>query len=199
MSESHAAAPAPEDTDKAPAPSTATEGRYVSYSGGSQGWIDNSGVLKSERANTYRFFSVLDAELVRARQSQRKGNKANKRRSVRYELDPDPQVNLKWATLHKRGACKDLSDHGMRVQIVNEDLPLRKGDKVVCEILGKGGENTLLELPCMVMKAEKTGKLRTVWSFGMAFPALAPEQQAILADLIGSVEEQTSGTPSVTP
>ncbi len=163
------------------------EGRYIPYSGGCMGWFENSGVLKSELPNNYLYHTALDKDLVRARMFERTGDKANRRRSSRRNLETELTVLLMWGSESKPSVCKDISLHGMRVQIVNEEIALRKDDKINCQIQDKAGGEPV-QLNCTVMWAEKSGKTRFVWTCGLAFSAVTPEQEARIKQMGGLTE-----------
>lgn len=160
------------------------EGRYIPYAGGCMGWYENSGVLKSELPNNYLFHTALNKDLVRARMFERTGDKANRRRSARRNLETELTVVLTWGSESKPSNCKDISLHGMRVQIVNAEITLRKDDKTTCQIQDKAGGEAL-NLNCTVMWAEKTGKARFIWTLGLAFTSVTPEQEARLKEIGG--------------
>lgn len=191
MSETQTGAPTGQESAGTPAAGqTLSDQRYIPYSGGCLGWYENSGVLKVEKPNNYQFFTALDADLVRARQFERTGSKVNKRRARRKELDPEMKITLKWGKDSKSAVCKDLSVHGMRAQIIDEQVTLKKDDKVQLQVHDKSGRTLLLDLACTVMWAEKAGKLRAIWTFGVTFPTLTADQVLKVKDLGGLVDEE---------
>ncbi len=190
MSETQAGAPTGQEAASKPAGGQVlSDQRYIPYSGGCLGWFENSGVMKVEKPNNYQFFAALDADLVRARQFERTGSKVNKRRSRRKELDPEMKITLKWGKDSKTAMCKDLSAHGMRVQIIDEQVTLKKDDKVQLQVHDKSGRTLLLDLACAVMWAERAGKLRAIWTFGVTFPTLTAEQVDKVRELGGLMDE----------
>ncbi len=40
------------------------KGRYIPYGGGSLGWFENSGVLKCEKGNNYKFHTAIDSRVI---------------------------------------------------------------------------------------------------------------------------------------
>jgi hypothetical protein len=182
MSETQAVAPVVDASQN--------DGRYIPYGGGCLGWHENSGVMKVELPNNYRFYAAIDPDLVRARQFEREGKKTNKRRSERKELTPDLPITLKWGKDAKEAMAKDLSIHGLRVQFVNDEVALKKDEKVTVLFNDKSGRNVLLEMVCTVMWAEKSGRIRTIWNFGVGFPTLTPEQEAKIKEIGGLTDEQ---------
>jgi PilZ domain len=182
MSETQTAATVVTDTQH--------DGRYIPYGGGCMGWFENSGVLKAEVPNHYTFFSAVDPELVRAKMFERAGTMVNKRRAERKEMTPELPITLKWGKDAKQAVGKDLSIHGMKVQFVNDEVALKKDDKVTVLLHDKTGRSMLMELSCSVMWAEKTGRLRTIWNFGVGFPTLTPEQVEKIKEIGGLTDEQ---------
>jgi hypothetical protein len=180
-------APAPQAPAEPASGGTHYEGRYIPYAGGCMGWYQHSGVLKSELPNNYRFDTALDKDLVRARMFERTGDKTNRRRSARRNVEPELTVMLEWGSESKSSNCKDMSLHGMRVQIVNEEIALRKDDKINCQIPDKAGGEPL-KLSCTVMWAEKSGRARLIWTCGLAFVSVTPEQEARLKQIGGLTE-----------
>jgi hypothetical protein len=161
------------------------DGRYIPYSGGSMGWFENSGVLNSERMNNYVFRTAMDGDLVRAKQYQRAGMQTEKRRSERKALAQELSVTLKSAREEHTVRVGDLSAHGMKVNFAGDQIHLNRLDKVSCRFPpGKGGVPAL-ELECIVIHAEKTGRSRTVWIFGLDFGPMSPAQAAALAKIGG--------------
>jgi len=194
MTETQAASdtPAAALTDQAAGSPEVVEGRYtgryVPYSGGSLGWFENSGVLKSEIPNNYTFYTAVDANMVRSRQYERAGKLINKRRVTRKEIQPEMPIAILHGREAKPAVCKDLSVQGMRFVAINEELTFKKTDTITCRFLDKS-ERVLIELPCTVMWAEKTGRMRTIWNVGVAFPDLTAEQQATIKK-IGEIKDE---------
>ena len=181
MSETQTQAPAPAANAPESSAESATSyvGRYIPYGGGCLGWYENSGVLKTEIPNNYTFYTAIDPELVRARQHAREGSRVEKRRATRKDFEPELSLSLVYGGEDKAAVCKDLSLQGMRVVCVGEDIAFKKGDKVTCRFPQKSGR-ILLELACTIVWAEKSGRIRTIWSFGASFPTLTTEQQAAI-------------------
>ena len=188
MSETQAETPAEQAAGSSEVVEGRYVGRYIPYSGGCMGWFENSGVLKEEIPNNYTFHTAIDADMVRARQFERAGKLVNKRRMARKDLASELPITILHGREGKPAMCKDLSLHGMRVASVNEELTFKKDDKVTCQFPDKAGR-VLLELVCTVMWAEKGGRMRTIWTFGAAFPTLTPEQQETVKK-IGDLKDE---------
>ena len=129
------------------------DGRYIPYSGGSLGWFENSGVLKSERVNNYAFSTVLDGDLVRAKQYVRAGMQTEKRRSQRKEPVQELLVTLKSSTEEQTARVVDLSAEGLKVTYVGDQTHLNELDKVACRFPPATG-GVPLELECTVVHKE---------------------------------------------
>ncbi len=152
---------------------TTPDGRYIPYSGGIMGWFENSGVLKKELPNNYRFHTMIDAGSVRRKLFERwgSGEKVNRRISTRHDLDDQVEVTLAWGDLTARGATQDFSTHGLRLQVEQDgELGLSKGDEIQVQIFDKpeGGEK-LFDIPSQVMWVTHAGRKRPTWSLGVAF------------------------------
>jgi len=187
MSETNTTAPAAPQEQAPDAKSTEghhqADGRYIPYAGGSLGWYENSGVLKTETRNNYQFRSVIDGQMVRAKQHQRVGSHTDKRRSERKSVQQEVSAVVKTPKEEKTTRVLDISKHGVRVQYVGDDLVLKNAEKVACRFLAPGGGAALLEVTCTVVHSEKTGRTRTLWHYGLDFPELSPEQTASLEKL----------------
>jgi hypothetical protein len=180
--------PAPANPDEGKSPRAAdagesqhqADGRYIPYAGGSLGWYENSGVLAGEARNNYKYFTAMDADMVRAKQYLRAGLRAEKRRSTRRILKEALVVSVKSSKETKQLRVIDISKHGAKIQYSGDDIVLKNSEKVTCQFLEKEGGNLLLELRCTVVRSEKIGKTRTLWNFGLDFPLMTPEQAAQL-------------------
>jgi hypothetical protein len=166
-----------------PQPGVQADGRYIPYTGGSLGWFENCGVSEVEVPNDYQFFTALDADWVRLTQLQRSGMRQNKRRSVRQGLNPETTVTLIAGKQPQAAKCKDFSASGMCVQVIAEQEAVHKGDSIRVQVHDKSGRNLLLELTGSVAWVEKSGRTRTVWAFGIAFPELMSDQAARVQEL----------------
>jgi hypothetical protein len=187
MTETQAVAPAEQAAGASPVVEGRYEGRYIPYSGGCMGWFENSGVLKTEIPNNYTFYAAIDSNMVRARQFERAGKLVNKRRVKRKEIQPEMSISIVHGGESKPAVCKDLSVGGTRFVIVDEEMTFKKDDKVTCQFPDKSG-HVLIELVCTVMWVEKAGRMRTIWSVGVAFPALTSEQEGIIKK-IGDIKD----------
>jgi hypothetical protein len=159
------------------------DGRYIPYGGGSLGWYENSGVPAAEQRNNYKFHTAMDADIIRAKQYLRSGLRAEKRRSARRVVAEELGVTLKSAKETKSLRVIDISKHGAKVQYSGDDVGLKNGDRVVCMFHLGASKEIALELMCTVVRAEKTGKTRTLWNFGIDFPLMKDPQIAKLKEL----------------
>ncbi|MFI5399912.1 MAG: PilZ domain-containing protein [SAR324 cluster bacterium] len=170
-----------------------SEGRYIPYSGGSLGWFENSGVLTVEKRNNYLFHTVMDPAMVRAKQIQRSGVHAEKRRSARHEQGADLSATVLVAKEQKTLRVLDLSLHGAKLQFTGAAIALHETEKAVFRFHDAPGGAPLLELPCTIARVEQmVGRMRTLWIIGIAFQRLAPEQTKTLRR-IGKLDEPPAG------
>ena len=154
-----------------------SEGRYIPYSGGSLGWFENSGVLKCEKGNNYKFYTAIDTTLVRQKLFDRWGAEVNKRIDDRVVVDRETPVMLTWESGVAQAVTKDLSSHGLRLQL-SEDPDLAKGDKVIVHVKEKeDSETELMVLESEIMWTARVGKRRMVWNIGLVFSDISPEQE----------------------
>lgn len=160
-----------------------SDGRYIPYGGGILGWFENSGVLKKELPNNYRFNTVLDPAVVRKKQFERWGEIQNRRSEDRIRVVPEVKVMLTFGKEKREASTKDLSAHGMRTQFL-EELPVKKGDPVKVGVFDPVKKKLALEVEGSVMWMEKSGKLRTVWNMGIGFPSLSEEQSENLKKVL---------------
>ena len=110
---------------------TLADGRYVPHSGGLMGWFENAGVLKSERANNYGFHTALDAQAVRDKLFERwsDGENINRRASARHDVGREVRATLGWSGGTAKAKLKDYSHHGLRMEVLEEEFGLQKGDE----------------------------------------------------------------------
>ena len=151
---------------------TLEDGRYVPHSGGLMGWFENSGVLKYEQANNYRFHTALSAEAVRSKLFERwsDGENINRRASGRHELNREVNATLAWTGGTFRAVLKDYSRHGFKMQIIEEVFGLNKGDETRMRIYsGPDREHIEFEINSRVMWISSSGREQTVWSVGLMF------------------------------
>lgn len=152
---------------------TTPDGRYIPYSGGIMGWFENSGVLRKEVPNNYRFHTIIDASSVRRKLFERwgSGEKVNRRISARHDLETQVELTLAWGEYTAPATTKDFSTHGLRLQVRQEgDLHLSKGDGLQVQIFEtpEGGKK-LFDIPSQVMWVTRAGRKRPVWGLGVAF------------------------------
>ena len=100
------------------------DGTYIPLSGGQRGWFDNSGVLKSEADNRYRFREAVDADSFKHKILERIET-FNRRDSDRYQVElwvrhSDP-AHPDLSVTH-RAYCMDLSLRGAKLR-VRTDIP----------------------------------------------------------------------------
>lgn len=155
------------------------EGRYIPYSGGIMGWFENSGVLKSELPNNYLFYTALDDEQVRITQFQRWGERFN-RRGDRRRVRRETEVELRWGEHTVRGTTRDISTHGVRLQLT-QAVPLTKGARVNTALLEPGTGEVMADAPGTVVWFEHIGKVRAVWQAGISFGPLDEESRQRLS------------------
>jgi hypothetical protein len=183
MTETNAEATAAQPGTPEVAGDHTADGRYIPYGGGILGWFENSGILKKELANNYKFNTVLDIALVRKKQFDRWGEVQNRRAEDRVRVIPEVKVTLIYGKEKREATTKDLSAHGMRMQFL-EELSIKKGDIVKVGVHDPVKKKVALEVDANVMWMEKSGKLRAVWNMGIGFPTLSEEQSADLTKIL---------------
>ncbi len=162
---------------------TTEEGRYIPYSGGSMGWFENSGVLKSELPNDYTFYTVMTSDRVRSKQFQRWGDRFN-RRGDKRRFKRMTGVTLSLGKQRVRGTSRDVSRHGVRIQFLDE-VVLEKGNVVELKMhQDEASEAVVFACSAKVVWCERVGKIRPVWNVGMTFEGLTPEQDEQLKPLL---------------
>ena len=89
---------------------TTSDGRYIPYSGVIMTWYENSGVLKCEAPNGYRFHEMVDAESVRMKLFERWGGGENisRRVSDRHALKRPNKLEL--VTSYRQKAISAAKD-----------------------------------------------------------------------------------------
>ena len=166
---------------------TTSDGRYIPYSGGIMTWHENSGVLKCEAPNKYRFHEMVDAESVRMKLFERWGGGENvSRRASDRQLLRRP-INIELVTSSGQKAistAKDYSSHGLRLQLQGDDtIHLSKGDKIRVVIQdGPNSERTLFDIASQVMWAMEVGKTQATVSLGIAFMDLSSDTRRSLLE-----------------
>jgi PilZ domain len=174
-----AAAPVAEAEAAGEGQETTEEGRYIPYSGGSMGWFENSGVLKSELGNNYLFYTAMASDRVRSKQFQRWGERFN-RRGGRQRFRAMTGISLGSGRGGARGTTRDISRHGVRVQFLSE-VTLKKGDETPLRIhQDEQSDAVAVEVSARVVWSERIGRIRPVWNLGLTFENVTPEQEELL-------------------
>jgi hypothetical protein len=181
-------APAPVALRQAPAKTKAgtdstQQGRYIPYGGGSAGWFENSGVLKSEHRNNYRFRQEMDLPEVRAKQFLRWGETAN-RRAGSPRAERKLAINLVQGGTSRQVLTQDMTDRGVRLQFMDE-ANLSEGENCIVELLSPGDNAVLASLDAQVIWVEEERLKRSVWNVGLFFPHPSAESLAVLGSLLG--------------
>ena len=112
------------------------DGRYVPHSGGMMGWFENSGVSRNERSNNYLFHTALDVAAVREKLFERwsDGENINRRASARHDVERDVRATLGWTGGTVTAKLKDYSYHGLRMQILEEELLAGAYETLLAEV-----------------------------------------------------------------
>ena len=143
---------------------TSAEGRYIPYGGGSLGWFENSGVLKCEQGNDYKFHTAIDTQKVRQKLFDRWGNDVSRRMEERHDVEKETAVRITWGGQSYDAETKDLSAHGLRLQLL-DDPSLNKGDRIGVQIYRKKDyKDELFAVESEVMWVARVGKRRMVWN-----------------------------------
>lgn len=150
------------------------EGRYIPYGGGIMGWFENSGVMKSELGNNYRFHELMQSDAVRTTQFQRWGQRTN-RRTVDKRYRKDRGVVMLLDDKEVQGTSRDISGHGLRIQFLAEPN-VQKGSECHLKLYESESGPEIVEMDARVVWSEKIGKIRPVWNVGMTFTDLSEEQ-----------------------
>jgi hypothetical protein len=182
-SESSTPVPAPaQETEQDPRAAEQTAGgRYIPYSGGSAGWFENSGVLKSERHNNYRFHQEMDLPEVRSKQFQRWGPSFDRRGTGRTRRTLP--INVLREGRSTPMTTWDINSRGIRLQF-SEAPDFAQGDEVSVELLEAEGGKVLALLDAQAIWIEQTGATRDVWNVGLFFPYVSAEASAMLTQLL---------------
>jgi hypothetical protein len=167
---------------------TTPDGRYIPHSGGLMGWFENSGVPKREQNNNYRFHTAVDAEAVRGKLFERwnDGEKVDRRVYDRRDVTREVTAELAWHGKAVPAVLRDYSQHGFKMQVLDEEPALAKGDLPLVRIFsGPDRTRTAFEIQGRVMWAAKGGSRRTVWSMGIMFLDLPEGEAERLAQFLG--------------
>ena len=159
---------------------TSAEGRYIPYGGGSLGWFENSGVLKCEQGNDYKFHTAIDTQKVREKLFDRWGSDVSRRMEERHDVEKETAVRIEWGGQSYDAETKDLSAHGLRLQLL-EDPSLKQGDKMSVHVFRKlDYKDELFAIDSEVMWVARVGKRRMVWNLGIGFLKIDEETSAKL-------------------
>ena len=164
---------------------TMEDGRYIPYSGGLMGWFENRGVPRRELPNNYRFHTVIDAQAVRRKLFERwgKGETGNRRVSPRFEIEGNISVSLEWEGNKLVALGKDISSYGLRLQIQQEEVMLKKGDMVHLKIYNDPEQRTTkFDIESQIMWIDRIGRRRPVWNLGVSFPTITMEESDALKE-----------------
>jgi hypothetical protein len=187
-------APAQAPSFKAPAKvrggsDSTQQGRYIPYGGGSAGWFENSGVLKSEHRNNYRFRQEMDLPEVRAKQFLRWGEAAD-RRSGSPRTQRKLPINLIQNGASRQVLTQDMTDRGVRLQFMDE-ANLSEGENCTVELLNPDDNAVLASLDAQVIWVEEERLKRSVWHVGLFFPHPSTEDKAALGKLLERKQRPT--------
>jgi len=162
-------------------PDSTPRGRYIPYSGGSAGWFENSGVMKSERRNNYQFEKEMNLPEVRAKQFLRWGPAFDRRKGDRKRRTVP--INLLKEGSSTALTTWDINNRGIRLQY---DTPpaLTIGEDVSVELLDASGGKVLALLDAQVIWLEQTGTTRELWNVGLFFPFVSAEIASLLSQLL---------------
>ena len=176
--------PSEKDTGKDPeakVPEQTPGGRYIPYSGGSAGWFENSGVLKSEQRNNYHFDKEMDLPEVRAKQFLRWGPAFDRRQGDRKRRSV--HINLLKEGSSTALTTWDINSRGIRLQF-DTSPTLAIGEQVSVEILGAVDGSPLALLDAQVIWMDQVGETRQLWNVGLYFPMVSAEISAAVMQLL---------------
>ncbi len=162
-------------------PDVTPSGRYIPYSGGSAGWFENSGVMKSERRNNYQFDKEMDLPEVRSKQFQRWGPAFDRRTGDRKRRTVP--INLLKEGSSTALTTWDINNRGIRLQFETPPA-LVIGEQVSVEVLDAPGGAVLAMLDAQVIWLVQMGATREVWNVGLFFPFVSAETASLLAQLL---------------
>lgn len=166
---------------------TTSDGRYIPHSGGLMGWHENAGVLKCELVQEYKFYTVIQAEEVRRKLFSRwqEGEQVSRRSSPRSGLKREVSVEFVWDGQTVQGRLRDYSSDGMRVAVQQPELDLTDQSRPTLRILTAPNSDTAeFEAPAQVMWINKSGRDRTVYTLGVMFTDMPPEDTARLKEFL---------------
>ena len=165
------------------------DGRYIPYGGGIMGWFENSGVMKSEEKNGYKFHTILNADTVRQKLFERWGDSDSiNRRATKREVvtELDVKTTLISSSGKYLATTMDFSVHGLRLQLIQEDVGLKKGESIQAQIFKDAERNEIaFDLKASIMWINRTGRRRPIWQMGLGFDNLGFEQSQELKEFFG--------------
>jgi len=148
-------------------------GRYLPYSGGLLGWFDNQMVLKTERHNNYKLFTIFEGSDIRQKLFSRWGKELDRRSEERKD-GKDIKVSIPLESGTVNATTKDFSHHGVRLQFTGQP-DIKKGDSVKMNLLGDG-KNITLSIDCLVVWMALSGAGGNNWVVGLGFMPTSPEE-----------------------
>jgi PilZ domain len=164
-------------------PEATQRGRYIPYSGGSAGWFENSGVLKSEARNNYQFQKEMDLPEMRTKLFLRWGPAFDRRQTGVRRRRVVPINLLKQGSSVAMNTF-DINSRGIRLQF-DAAPTLALGDEVSVEVLNAPGGAVLTMLDAQVIWQEQSsGAAREVWDLGLFFPFVSAESSALLTQML---------------
>lgn len=167
---------------------TLEDGRYIPYSGGIMGWFENGGVLNQEQGNNYRYHEVIDVNTMRQKLFERwgAGEGANRRISQRREVTKEINLTLSWSDNILEAATKDYSSHGLRLQVLQDIVLLKKGDTALLTLYKNAARTeTEMKVETKVMWVTRVGRRRPVWNLGVGFDDISHDEIVQLAKFMG--------------
>ncbi len=159
-----------------------SDGRYIPYQGGSMGWADNAGVMKSEVGNHYKYHTMMENAEVKTAQFFRAGAEFGQRRATPRQMIEIPAI-LQFEDGSLTCLTHDISQHGVRLQFI-EETSLYKGLQVTVQLLNQEATVSLMAILSEVVWIRSSGVTRTVWSVGISFTGLTPDQDTQLKAII---------------
>lgn len=180
--DSNAASEPAEASQGAADQTVSDEGRYIPYSGGSAGWFENSGVLKSEQPNNYRYHVEMDRPEVRSRQFERWGPSFDRRGDPRkrHQLP----INLVRNGVRTAMTTWDINTRGIRLQLADAG-GLASGENLQVELLDLPGGQPVLTLDGQVVWAREEGTTQKLWNVGIFFPSITHDEAAQMVAQLG--------------
>lgn len=162
------------------------DGRYIPYSGGCMGWFENGGVLKCELPNDYKFNTVLDPTTVRRVLFARWGDRVNRRQHERVDVESEVLVSVRFGDEVYEALSKDLSAHGLRLQILENVEELNKGQSVTVSLQHPDGgkKKETIDIDSQVMWVARVGTRRPITNVGIGFTHITEDTQRQLKKML---------------